>query len=126
MVSSMKATTRPIALFLLTAFGLAWLVVVFAAERPANKAHALGLRPLGLRRRFVGFLALGLLVPIALGLIALVVGSLLGVYRADLVEFSEFPEALRAQLAATGVESLPAPIGVIVAVQFVAVLFGGF
>ena len=157
MVSSMKKTTRPIALFLLIAFGLAWLValplwfgdglasplflvvaiammatptiaaliVVFLVERPANKAQALGLRPLGPRRRFIGFLALGLLVPIALSLIALVVGSLLGVYQADLVEFSGFAEAARAQLATAGVTSLPAPIGVIVAVQFIAVFFGG-
>lgn len=147
---------KAIALFLLLAFGLAWLValplwfgdglasplflviafsmmltptiaaliVVFFVERPADKAQALGLRPLGPRRRFIGFVALGLLIPIALSLIALVVGSVLGVYQADLVEFSGFGEALRTQLAAAGVTSLPAPIGVIVAVQCIAVLFG--
>lgn len=147
---------RSIAVYLLVAFGLSWLValplwlgdglksplmpvvavammatptiaalvVVFFVERSARKAEALGLRPIGAPKRFIGFLALGLVVPIALIVIALLVGSLLGVYRADLVNFSGFREVLMAQLAAAGVDALPTPIIVLVLAQCAAVVVG--
>lgn len=105
---------------------IAALVVVFAVERPPSKAQTLGLRPLPPRRRLLGFLALALLVPIGIIAAALVVGSLLGVYRADLVEFSGFAAAVDAQLATAGVDSLPMPIGTLVAIQCAAIVLGAF
>jgi uncharacterized protein len=152
----MTTTSRPIAAFLLIAFGLAWLfalplwlgdglasplfpvvavammstpaiaaiIVVFFVERPARKAEALGLRPLGPAPRFLGYLGLALVVPVALILAALVVGSLFGVYTADLVTFSAFREVLEAQLPEGGVEALGIPLGVLVAAQFLNVGIG--
>jgi uncharacterized protein len=143
---------RPIAAFLLLAFGLSWLValplwlgdgiasplltvvavvmmatpaiaaiiVVFLIERPASRAQALGLRPIGSLRRFAAFLGLALVIPIGLVLAALVTGSLLGLYRFDLVDFSGF----QAQLDALGAGELPMPIGVLVAIQCAAVVAG--
>lgn len=152
----MRTLLRPIPVFLVLAFGLAWLValplwlgdgvksplltpigfammttpaiaaliVVLFIERPSNRAQALGLRPIGPRKRFLGFLALAVVVPVALILSALVVGGLLGVYHADLVEFSGFRVMLDAQLAASGIDELPVPIEALVAAQCAAVLAG--
>jgi len=154
----MRTALRPILVFLVIAFGLAWLIalplwfgdgiaspwltvvavatmptpaiaafiVVRFIERPPSVARALGLRPLGRPRRLVAFLALGLFTPIALILMALVVGALVGVYHPDLVEFSAFRELVTSQLTAAGVESLPMPIGMLVAVQCAAVIGGAF
>jgi membrane protease YdiL (CAAX protease family) len=155
----MSATARPIVLFLLLAFGLAWLfalplwlgaglgsplftvvaiatmftpaiaalVMVFLVERPASKARAraLGLWPLKPAGRFIRYLAVGLVVPIALVLVALPIGAAFGVYRADLVTFSGFQQLIDTQVAG-GAPSVPLPIGALVALQFVAVLFGAF
>jgi uncharacterized protein len=150
----MRTTIRPIAAFLATAFGLSWLValplwlgdriqspllpvvaIVMMAtptiaalialrfvERAPRIGQALGLRPIGPLRRFIGFLALGLAVPIALVIAALVVGTLLGVYHPDLVGFSGF----QAQLQALGVDELPLPIGLLVAIQCASVVAGAF
>jgi membrane protease YdiL (CAAX protease family) len=142
--------------FLLIAFGLAWLfalplwlgdgisspllpvvavammatpaiaaiIVVFFVERPAHKAQALGLRPLGPVPRFLGFLGLALVIPVGLILAALAVGSLFGVYTADLVTFSAFREVLETQLPEGGLEALGIPIGALVAAQFLNVGIG--
>ena len=100
---------------------IAALVVVFFVERPERKAAALGLWPLGRPGRFILYLALGLIVPVVLILVALPVGALLGVYPADFVGLSGFRAILDAQ---TGGMELPVPIGVLVAAQFVNVLIG--
>lgn len=113
-----------VALATMTTPALAALIVVRVFERPASTARALGLRPLGRPGRFVGFLALGLVIPIALVLIALAVGALLGAYHPDLVEFSAFRELVAAQLAAAGVDTLPMPIATLVVVQCAAVAGG--
>jgi membrane protease YdiL (CAAX protease family) len=152
----MASTVRLITVFLLIAFGLAWLtalplwlgegisspllpivaiammatpaiaaiIVVFFVERPAHKAEALGIRPLGPTPRFLGFLGLALVVPVALILAALLVGSLFGVYTADLVTFSAFRETLEAQLPDGGVDALGIPLGALVAAQFLNVAIG--
>lgn len=105
---------------------IAAIVVVFVIERPQYKARVLGLWPLKPAGRFIGYLALGLIVPIALIIVALPVGALLGVYPADFVTFSGFQEMLDAQLAAAGSPALPIPIGVLVGLQLVTVLLGAF
>ena len=154
----MRIALRPIAAFIVIAFGLAWLaalplwlgggiespllpivaivmmatpaiaaiLVVLLIERPASRAVALGLRPLGPARRFIGFLALAIVIPIAIIVAALLVGSLFGVYHADLVDYSGFRALIDQQLAAAGAgaDELPMPIGMLVAVQCVAVLAG--
>lgn len=105
---------------------IAALIVVFFVERPAGKARALGLWPMKPTGRLIGYLALGLVVPIALVLVALPIGSLLGVYPADFVNFSAFQQILDSQLAAAGSPALPIPIGVLVALQFVNIILGAF
>lgn len=105
---------------------IAAIVVVFVVERPQHKARALGLWPLKPAGRFIGYLVLGLIVPVALILVALPLGALLGVYPADFVTFSAFQEMLDTQLAAAGVAELPIPIGILVGLQLINVLFGAF
>lgn len=99
---------------------IAALVTVFAIERPDRPAAALGLVPLRPAGRFLGFLGLGLAVPITLVFAAFVVGDLLGVYPADFITFSAYRDLLLAQTRG----QLSMPIGALVAVQFVNVLLG--
>lgn len=106
--------------------GIAALVVVFFVERPAHKARALGLWPMTPVSRLIGYLALGLIVPIVLVLAAILTGALLGVYPADFVNLSRFQDDLDAQLAATGAPDIPVPLGVLAALQFVNILFAAF
>jgi len=149
---------RPIAIFLLLAFGLSWLValplwfgeglaspllgviavammatpaiaaliVVFFVDRPINKARALGIVPLRPVGRLIKYLALALVVPVALILVALPIGAALGVYPADFVNFSAYRELLDAQLGSLGVPVELPPIGILVALQLVNVLIGAF
>ena len=105
---------------------IAAIIVVFVVERPQHKARTLGLWPLKPAGRFIGYLALGLTVPVALILVALPIGALLGVYPADFVTFSAFQEMLDTQLAAAGVAELPIPIGILVGLQLINVLLGAF
>lgn len=103
---------------------IAALIVVFFIERPKRKARALGLVPLKPVGRLVGYLAIALVLPIVLCILALVVGSLLGLYPADFIHFSGYQQITEIQLAGAGITELPVPIGVLVAVQFVNVLIG--
>lgn len=103
---------------------IAALVMVFLVERPRGKAAALGLWPLRPARRFWAFMALGLVVPVALVLQALAVGALLGLYPADFRDFSGFRQLVEIQLAMAGQRELPMPIETLVALQFVNVLAG--
>lgn len=105
---------------------IAALVVVIFVEKPASRAAALGLWPIGRPARFIGFLALALVVPAALILAALPIGAMLGVYPADFVTFSGFRQVTNAQLFAAGQPPLDIPIGMLVALQFVNVLIGAF
>jgi len=115
-----------VALAMMFTPAIAAIIVVFVIERPQHKARTLGMWPLKPAGRFIGYLALGLIVPVALILAALPVGAVLGVYPADFVTFSAFQEILDAQLATAGAPELPIPIGVLVGLQFFNVLFGAF
>lgn len=115
-----------IAVLMMATPAIAALVVVFFVEKPARRAHALGLWPLGRPGRFLRYLALAIVVPVALILAALPIGALLGVYPADFVTFSGFQEVMDAQLEASGAPPLPIPIGALVALQLVNVLIGAF
>ena len=101
---------------------VAALVVVFFVEKPKHKARALGLVPLRPAGRLIGYLAIALVLPIALCILALVVGSLLGVYPADFTTFAGFEQITQMQLAASGITELPVPIEALVAVQFINIL----
>lgn len=103
---------------------VAALIVVFFVEKPKQKARALGLVPLKPAGRLIGYLAIALVLPIALCLLALIVGALLGVYPADFIHFSGFQQIVEMQLAEAGIDEMPVPIGVLVALQFVNVLIG--
>lgn len=91
---------------------IAALVVVFGLERPANKARVLGLWPLRPVRRVLGYGVAGVLVSLALVLVALPIGAVLGVYPADFANLSGFRQILGGQAA-----ELPLPVGAVVALQ---------
>lgn len=116
----------PVSIGMMLTPAVAALIVVFFIDRPAGKARALGLWPMKPVGRLIGYLALGIVVPVALVLVALPVGALLGVYPADFVHFSAFQQILDSQLAATGAPELPIPIGVLVALQLVSIPIGAF
>lgn len=97
---------------------IAALVVVFFVESPQHKAAALGIWPVTPIRRLVGYSVLGIVVPIALVLVALPIGALFGVYPADFVNFSAFQQTLDEQ---TGGAELPLPLGVLVAIQLLTI-----
>lgn len=105
---------------------IAALVVVFFVDRPERRARSLGLWPLRPVGRLIGYSLLGIFVPIALALIALPVGALLGVYPADVVDFSAFQQTITAQLQAVGRSDLPLPIGVLVAIQLLTLPAAAF
>lgn len=105
---------------------IAALVVVIFVDRPKSIPRELGIWPLRPVGRLLFYLALALIVPVALILVALPVGAFLGVYSADVTHFSGFQELLAAQLAAVGQSALPIPIGIMVALQFVNVFIGAF
>lgn len=105
----------PVAVATMTTPAIAALVVVFLVERPPRKAWTLGLWPPGPVRRLLGYSAMGILVPIALVLVALPVGALLGVYPADFTNFSAFQQVLDEQAV-----DVPIPTGTLIAVQLAA------
>jgi membrane protease YdiL (CAAX protease family) len=117
--SPLAGVLVPLMMFTPTA---AALVVVFFVERPKHKARALGLVPLRPAGRLIGYLAIALVLPIVLCLVALVVGSLLGLYPADFVRFAGFQQITEMQLAEAGISEFPVPIGVLAAAQFVNIL----
>lgn len=97
---------------------IAALVVVFLVERPEHRARALGLRSLRPLPKLSGYIAVGIAVSMALVLLALPVGALLGVYPADFTHYSGFREALTTQL---GLDRVPASVGPLVAAQLAVV-----
>lgn len=103
---------------------VAALIVVRFVDRPASIPRELGLWPLRPMRRLVGYFALAIVVPVFIILVALPIGSLIGVYQADFTGFSAFREVIAAQEEQLGVE-IPIPIETLVALQFVNVLIGG-
>jgi uncharacterized protein len=105
---------------------IAALVVVFFVERPQRKAWALGLWPLKPVRRVFGYGALGIFVSIALVLVALPVGALLGVYPADFVNFSAFQQVLDKQVGAAGADELPRSPGALIALQLAVLPVAAF
>ncbi|PPG36377.1 CPBP family intramembrane metalloprotease domain-containing protein [Pseudoclavibacter sp. RFBG4] len=107
---------------------IAALVTVFALERPARPWRTLGLVPLKPAGRLIAYLALAVIVPVALIFAALPIGALFGVYSMDLVNFSGFQAMLDEQLAAEGVGNLelPLPIVVLVLLQLVSIPVGAF
>jgi membrane protease YdiL (CAAX protease family) len=116
-----------VAVAMMSTPAVAALVVVFFVERPAHKAKALGLVPVRPVGRLIRYLVLALVVPVGLILIALPVGSLLGVYDADFVNFSGFREILDVRLAETGsAPALMIPIETLVLLQLVTVVLGAF
>jgi uncharacterized protein len=114
-----------IAVAMMATPAIAAIIVVFAVERPTRKGQALGLRPIGPAKRFIGFLTLAIAIPIALIAIALVVGAVLGLYQPDLTRFSGFQELIDAQVSASGAGPIPIPIGALLALQCVSIVLGG-
>lgn len=116
----------PIAVAMMGTPAIAALVVVFFVERPPQRARSLALWPLTPAGRLIGYLALALVVPILLILVALPVGALLGVYPADFAHLSGFQELIDAGVAELGIPIPDIPIGVLLALQFVNVIIGAF
>ncbi len=107
---------------------IAALVAVFGIERPVRPWRALGIVPLKPVGRLIAYLALAVVVPVALVFLALPIGALFGVYSMDLVNFSGFQATLDEQLAAEGVGNLelPIPVAVLVLLQLASIPLGAF
>lgn len=101
---------------------VAALVTVFFVEKPRHKAVALGLLPVKPAGRLISYLAVALILPIVLCLLALAVGALLGLYPADFTTFAGFEQIMQIQLAEVGIDELPVSTGVLVASQFLNVV----
>ncbi|MEV0388057.1 CPBP family intramembrane glutamic endopeptidase [Nonomuraea sp. NPDC050643] len=115
-----------VAVATMTTPAIAALVVVFFVERPQHKTWTLGLWPLQPARSLLGYAALGIIVSIALVLVALPIGALLGVYPADFVNFSAFQQVLDEQAGAAGVAEIPIPIGALIVIQLAALPSAAF
>jgi len=105
-----------VAVSMMTTPAIAALIVVFFVERAESKASLLGLWPTRPVGRYIGFLAIGLVLPVALILVALPIGALLGVYPADFVGLSGFREIIGPDIGV--------PIETLVAAQFINVVVG--
>lgn len=114
----------PVSIAMMLTPAVAAVLAVLVADRPGRRLRALGITPLTPVRRLLGYLALGLVVPVALVLVALPVGALLGVFPADFVHFSAFREVTAAQLTAAGLDEPPLPIGALVALQLLIIPVG--
>lgn len=93
------------------------LIMVLVVDRPRQKARSLGLWPFRPARRLIGYAALGIVLPIALALVALPIGAVLGVYPADFVGFSGFEQLVTEAARTAGAGELPIPIGTLVVIQ---------
>ncbi|MBF4580111.1 CPBP family intramembrane glutamic endopeptidase [Frigoribacterium sp. VKM Ac-2530] len=106
------------------------LLVSRFVDRPVSIPRALGLWPLRPVGRLLGYLGLGLVVPVVIVLAALPIGAALGFYPADVTGFSAFRELTEQQVAqATAGLGDPGPlppIGLLVALQLVSIPIGAF
>lgn len=85
----------------------------------------LGVWPLRPAGRLIGYLAIALVGMVLIVLVALPIGSLLGVYQADFTNFSGYAEVLALQLGQQGAVG-EVPIQAMVAAQFVGAFIGAF
>lgn len=99
------------------------LIVTFFVDRDKGKAQLLGLWPLTPLKRLLTYAALGILVSIALALVALPIGSLFGVYHADLTHFSALQELLDSQ---AGSRKIPISTATLVVIQLVSMPMAAF
>ena len=124
-----RGLSNPLAGFILVAMmftpAIAALVVVLLVSRGGSASQRLGIRPFRPAKRTILLSLLGLGGAILLVAASVAVAAALGLVRLDLVSFSGFAEQLSAALANTpGATALP-PIGVLVAVQLLAIPIGG-
>lgn len=113
----------PTAMLMMTTPSIAAVLVVFFVERPPHRARALGLWPLRPLGRLSGWVAAGIAVSMAMVLLALPVGALLGVYPADFTGLSGFRQALQDQV---GPGQVPGSVGVLVAAQLALIPVAAF
>ncbi|WP_394770455.1 CPBP family intramembrane glutamic endopeptidase [Lacisediminihabitans sp.] len=113
-----------IALFIMATPAAAALLVSRFVDRPASIPRGLGLWPIRPVRRTIGYAGLGVLLTVAIILVALPIGALLGVYPADFVHLSGFQQTIDGTLAAVGAPPLPVPIQLLAAAQLLNVLLG--
>ncbi|MBP2367515.1 membrane protease YdiL (CAAX protease family) [Pseudonocardia parietis] len=113
----------PTAMLMMTTPSIAAVLVVFFVERPLHRARALGLWPLRPLGRLSGWVAAGIAVSMAMVLLALPVGALLGVYPADFTGLSGFRQALQDQV---GPGQVPGSVGVLVAAQLALIPVAAF
>jgi len=101
---------------------IAAVVVVFAFRVPrGSRLRFLGIWPLRPTGRLLLFLALGLVLPIAIVVATTLLAGAFGLVRLDLADFSGFAQQLAA--AAPAGTPLP-PVGVLVALQLAMIPLG--
>ncbi|BBG05351.1 MULTISPECIES: CPBP family intramembrane glutamic endopeptidase [Pseudonocardia] len=113
----------PTAMLMMVTPAIAAVVVVFLVERPAHRARALGLWPLRPVGRLFGWIAAGIAVCMAVVLVSLPVGALIGVYPADFTGLSGFRQTLADQV---GSGQVPGSLGVLAAVQIALIPLAAF
>ncbi|QYF74409.1 CPBP family intramembrane glutamic endopeptidase [Cryobacterium sp. PAMC25264] len=125
-LDSPTATIGIIAVATMASPAIAALIMVFFVDRDRQKARVLGLWPLKPVRRLVKYSLLGIFVPIALVLVSLPIGALLGVYPADFVNFSGFEQDLAERAQAAGTGELTMDLGTLVAIQLLMLPVAAF
>lgn len=113
-----------IALLIMATPAAAALLVSRFIDRPTSIPRDLGLWPIRPVRRTLGYAGLGVLLSVAIILVALPIGALLGVYPADFVHLSGFQQTIDTTLASVGASPLPVPIQLLAAAQLLNVLIG--
>lgn len=111
----------PVTVGLMFAPTLALLITWLLTGRPAGFWLSTGIWPLPKWRPFLKYLGLALLIPFLLCLVALPVGQLFGVYRADWVGLSGWSQQVGSMLPSEAVGLTPKELA---AVQLAAVIPG--
>jgi uncharacterized protein len=101
---------------------LAAVIVIKLTDPAASLPESLGLRPWRPLGRTVLFSLFALLASLLVVLMALVIGSRVGVYRFDLEHFSGLEELMRAQLAGRADQLPKLPVRVLAALATVQVV----
>ncbi|TFD87339.1 CPBP family intramembrane metalloprotease [Cryobacterium lactosi] len=125
-IDSPTGTIATVAVATMATPAIAALIMVFFVDRDRQKARLLGLWPLKPVRRLVKYSLLGIFVPIALVLVSLPIGALLGVYPADFVNFSGFEQDLAQRAQAAGTGELTIDLGMLVAIQLLMLPVAAF
>ncbi|MBL3700646.1 CPBP family intramembrane metalloprotease [Leucobacter luti] len=118
------ALFSPLAQAMMFTPALAAVAALFVARVPrGERLRFLGMWPLRPAKRVVWFTVAALFAPVVIVLASIGVAAAFGWAELDLVEFSGFAATIAASLP-EGIDSMMPPVGLLIALQFVAIPFG--